>query len=52
MSKLGIIKEFFQFLRERKLWWMSPIVIVLLLMTLFIVLTQSSAIMPFIYMIF
>jgi membrane glycosyltransferase len=52
MSKLGIIKEFFQFLRERKLWWMSPIIIILLLMILFIVLTESSAIMPFIYAIF
>lgn len=52
MAKLGIVREFFQFLREKKLWWMTPIVVILLLLVVVIILTESSAIMPFIYAIF
>lgn len=52
MSKLRILAEFWAFLRERKLWWMAPIIIVLLLLGLLIVLTEGSAIAPFIYTFF
>jgi hypothetical protein len=52
MAKLGIVREFFQFLREKKLWWMTPIILVLLFLVVFIVLTESTAVMPFIYAIF
>ena len=52
MSKFGIVKEFFQFLREKKLWWITPIILILLFLVIIIVLTESSAIMPFIYAIF
>jgi len=51
-GKLAIIKEFKDFLLERKLWWMAPIVIMLGLLGMLIVLTEGSAIAPFIYAIF
>ncbi|HPM76816.1 MAG TPA: DUF5989 family protein [bacterium] len=48
----SIFKEFFIFLKEEKVWWISPIVLVLLLLSLFIVLTEGSAVLPFIYAVF
>jgi hypothetical protein len=52
MSKLSIISELWQFLRVRKKWWLAPILILLLLLGALIVLTQGSALAPFIYAIF
>lgn len=52
MSKLSIIKEFWQFLCVRKKWWLMPIVIILLLFGALIVFTEGSAIAPFIYTLF
>lgn len=51
-SKLGIIKELLTFLWQRKLWWIIPIVVVLLLFGALIFFTQSSAVAPFIYTLF
>jgi hypothetical protein len=48
----GIFKEFLIFLKEEKLWWITPIVVVLLLLSLFIFLTEGSAVLPFIYAVF
>ncbi len=50
--KMGILKEFWGFLKTRKKWWLLPIVIMLVLMGLLIVLTEGSAIAPFIYTLF
>ncbi|PIQ63410.1 MAG: hypothetical protein COV99_02660 [Bacteroidetes bacterium CG12_big_fil_rev_8_21_14_0_65_60_17] len=52
MSKAGILFEFLVFLRERKKYWLLPIVVVLVLVSLLIVLTQGSALAPFIYALF
>ena len=52
LGKLGIIKEFWEFLRVRKKWWLTPIVIIFLLLGLLIVMTESSAVAPFIYTLF
>lgn len=52
MSKLSIIKEFWDFLRERKRYWLAPIVIILLLLSLLIIFAESSAVAPFIYTLF
>jgi hypothetical protein len=52
MSKLSIIKELWQFLRVRKKWWLAPILIMLVLLGGLIILTQGSALAPFIYAIF
>ncbi len=52
MSKFSVIKELWQFLKERKKWWLMPIVIFLILLGGLIILTQGSALAPFIYAIF
>ena len=52
MSKASILKEFWEFLRVRKRYWLAPIVIVLVLLSLLVVFTQSSAVAPFIYTLF
>jgi len=52
MSKMSIIKEFWDFLRERKRYWLAPIVIILVLLSLLIIFAESSAVAPFIYTLF
>lgn len=52
MSKVTILREFWSFLRVRKKFWLAPIVIVLVLLSLLIVLTQGSALAPFVYALF
>lgn len=52
MSKFGIIKEFLQFLRERKRWWLAPIVLFLLFLGILLVFAKGSALAPFIYSLF
>ncbi len=52
MSKLSILKEFWSFLKERKKWWLTPIVLVFLLLGLLLLTTQSSPVAPFIYTLF
>ena len=52
VSKLRIVGQYFQFLGEQKKWWLLPLVAVLLLLGVVIVLTQGSAIAPFIYTLF
>jgi hypothetical protein len=51
-SRLSIIAELWAFMKVRKKWWLGPILIVLLLLSLLIVLTQGSALAPFIYTLF
>ncbi len=52
MSKFSIIKEFWEFIKYKKIWWITPIIIVLLLIAILIIFTEGSAIAPFIYAIF
>jgi hypothetical protein len=52
MSKLSIISELWQFMKVRKKWWLAPIIVLLLILGGLIVLTQGSALAPFIYAIF
>jgi len=52
MSKLSIIKEFWDFLKVRKRYWLAPIVIILGALSLLVVFAESSAVAPFIYTLF
>ncbi len=52
MSKLSTISELWQYLKVRKKWWLAPILIFLLLLGGLIILTQGSALAPFIYSLF
>ena len=49
---MDFIKEFYQFIKIRKKYWLLPILIVLVLFGGLIILTQGSAVAPFIYTIF
>ena len=49
---LSFIKEFWEFLKVRKKYWLLPIFIVLALFGMLIVLSQGSAVAPFIYTLF
>lgn len=52
MSKFGTLKEFTGFLKDRKKWWLTPIVVTLALLGALIVASQGSALAPFIYTLF
>tara|TARA_B100001540_G_C15468317_1_gene488874 strand:- start:148 stop:297 length:150 start_codon:yes stop_codon:yes gene_type:complete len=49
---MEFLKEFWEFLRFRKKYWLLPIIIFLVIFGGLIILTQGSAIAPFIYAIF
>jgi hypothetical protein len=49
---MDFLKEFFEFLKIRKKYWLLPILLVLVLFGGLIILTQGSAVAPFIYTIF
>jgi hypothetical protein len=51
-ERLSIIGELWMFMKVRKKWWLGPIVVMLALLGLLIVFTQSSAVAPFIYTLF
>jgi hypothetical protein len=51
-GKLSILREFWDFLRVRKKWWLAPVVIILVLLGLLLVVTEGSALAPFIYTLF
>lgn len=51
-SKLSILSELWAFMKVRKKWWLGPIMGMLLLLGLLLVLTQGSALAPFIYTLF
>ncbi len=51
-SKLAIIGELWAFIKFRKKWWLGPIFTTLILLGLLIVLTEGSAVAPFIYALF
>ncbi len=51
-DRVAIIGEFMQFLKERKLLWMTPIILVFLLLSVLIIVAQKSVVLPFIYALF
>lgn len=51
-ARLGIMGELLSFLWQRKLWWLMPMVLVLLVFGVLLVFAQGSAVAPFIYTLF
>lgn len=51
-NRVAIIGEFFTFLKERKLWWLTPIIIVFLLLSILLIVTEKSVLAPLIYALF
>ena len=49
---LEFLKDLWDFMRVRKKFWLAPIIIVLLLLGVLIVLSEGTAIAPFVYTLF
>ena len=49
---LDLLKDLWGFMRERKKLWMAPIIGIMLLLGIRVVMTQGSALAPFIYTLF
>ena len=49
---IEFLKDLWDFMRERKKFWLAPIIVVMLLLGALIVLAQGSAVAPFIYTLF
>ncbi len=49
---LATLRELFEFLWARRLWWLIPMVAVLLVFGLLLIFAQTSALAPFIYTLF
>lgn len=49
---LDLVRELWAFMRQRKKFWLLPIITILLLLGALIVFTQGSALAPFIYTLF
>lgn len=52
MNKFSILREFWEFLKVRKKWWLAPIVVFLLFLGFVLVAAKGSALAPFIYSLF
>jgi hypothetical protein len=51
-SNFGVVNELLAFLWKRKLWWLIPMVAVLLLFGLLLIFASASGVGPFIYTLF
>lgn len=49
---LDLMKDLWGFMKARKKFWLAPIIVILLLLGILIVLSQGSAVAPFIYTLF
>jgi hypothetical protein len=49
---MSLLSELWAFMKERKKWWLLPIIVVMLLVGSLLVFAQGSALAPFIYTIF
>ncbi len=52
MRRSSIIGELFAFLWQQRLWWLIPMVTVLVLFGILLIIGQSSPVAPFIYTLF
>jgi len=50
--RLGILGELLAFLWQRKLWWLIPMIVVIVLVGVLLIFAQGSAVAPFIYTLF
>lgn len=52
MSKVQVVSELWEFMKQNKKFWLAPIVITLVVFGILLVLAKGSAIAPFIYTLF
>ncbi len=51
-GKMSIFGELWAFMKVRKKWWLGPIIVTMLMLSVLIVLTEGSAVAPFVYALF
>lgn len=51
-TNLGVVGEFLRFLWARRLWWLIPMVVVLLMFAFLLIASTSTGVAPFIYTLF
>jgi hypothetical protein len=51
-SGFGTVRELMRFLRARRLWWLMPFVITLLVVGILVLVGQVTGVAPFIYTLF
>lgn len=51
-SRASMVGELWQFLKARKLWWILPVLVALVLVGLLLIAAQGSMIAPFVYTLF
>lgn len=52
LNRYSIIKELLSFFWQEKMWWMIPMIIILVLLGILMIFAQSSPVAPFIYTLF
>jgi hypothetical protein len=52
MARVKVLSDLWEFMRNNKKYWLTPILITLVLMGALLMLAKSSAIAPFIYTLF
>ena len=52
LGRFWIFEQLWTFMRVRKKWWLGPILFTMILLSALIVMTQGSAVAPFIYALF
>ncbi|MBI2587714.1 hypothetical protein HYW30_00210 [Candidatus Azambacteria bacterium] len=51
-EKVELLREVWHYMRERKRWWLGPLIFLLVLIGILLVFAETSVIAPFIYTIF
>lgn len=51
-TNMGVVGEFLKFLWARKIWWLIPMIVVLLAFALLLLAANASGVAPFIYTLF
>jgi hypothetical protein len=52
LNRMGIVGELFRFLWKRKLYWLIPMIVVLIIVGVFLILSANPSTAPFIYTLF
>ena len=49
---MELLRELWAFMKERKKWWLGPIILILVAFGALLIFSQSSAVAPFVYTLF
>ena len=52
LKNKSLLGELWDFMKVRKVWWLAPIILMLIIVGVFIIIGQSSTLSPFVYALF